>query len=236
MTRPLPSHGVPALWSRDMAADMARVQREEAASRMVAALYVQTGGCYYGLPGCYFTVLEPCSAYAPQRPRGCKSLSRRLSRREPREGEEANCGMAGSQSGQERRELATLARGEPRESQGEGTSLPEGEPREDTRSATRLAREDWLQSVGEAPGLQQGPAASRPRAYASGLRRDAREAGRRLRYLRRFGAGHKDSAASLRGPLPRDRSHPWSSLWPLQFNVGPCAGQGRPSSTGGGLS
>lgn len=51
MTRPLPSHGVPALWSRDMAADMARVQREEAASRMVAALYVQTGGCYYGLPG-----------------------------------------------------------------------------------------------------------------------------------------------------------------------------------------
>ena len=30
MTRPLPSHGVPALWSRDMAADMARVQREEA--------------------------------------------------------------------------------------------------------------------------------------------------------------------------------------------------------------
>ena len=37
MTTPLPSHGVPALWSRDMAADMARVQRDEAQERAFAA-------------------------------------------------------------------------------------------------------------------------------------------------------------------------------------------------------
>lgn len=203
---------------------------------MIAALYVETGGCYFGLEGCYFDRPTALSCHATQRRKREKSLLGGIPKRPARTGKTKNCGMEGEKSWKKCGERQKVARAEPRCCAGKSTRLQSVEQGESSRKPARLACENWIQSIAQAQGVHGEPTAKDVRADAVGLRRAAVGAEWGLCNLRKIGPGHEECQTALRRPLSLNRPSAWAPMSSLQYDVGVREGRSEYSKSGGGLS
>lgn len=203
---------------------------------MIAALYVETGGCYFGLDGCYFDHRVALSRHATQRRKREKSLLGCLSKRPARRGKENSCEMAGEQPWQKCGECQEVANAEPGCGAGKSTRLQSVEPGESSRKPARMACENWVQFISKAQGIHGEPAAKDVRTDAVGLRRAVAGAERGLCHLRKTGPWHEECQAALRRPLSLNRQSAWAPMSSLQYYAGVREGRSKSFKGGGGLS
>jgi hypothetical protein len=186
---------------------------------VIAALYVQTGGCYVGLYGPVSDII--LSADAAQRPCRSETISVCLSEGAPGGGRRANTTL---EAGSPRRKCATV------------TLLAQNKSGNETRKESQMACQKSRPRAGNSTGLAsekqifanrkaQGRKRSRQfeisRNDNRGLRTDACRPGRRLCDLRIKAGENAKRQAPLRRSLPQKRQSARTSLLSLQFIVEP---------------
>jgi hypothetical protein len=149
--------------------------------------------------------------YAAQRPRGSKSLPRRLPREASRIRESAHGKMARGEPRSQCGEFSQLAQEEPGSSSSLQQGLARRKPRTGKANAARVARADELQFVGEAEGRFCCSRSAGSWVDACGLQSASLGAGRWVRDLRFARSKDERGASTVRRPLsligPRTR-HP----------------------------
>jgi len=193
--------------------------------RTIAALYVEKGGAYYGIPGCYFVAHDSCSRNATQGPRGCEGLSCRTPSQESRGGEGQDSAMARGKPWPQRAKCEALAGRKSGEGCCGAKSVARREPRKGPTETKRVARAHRLQSEAQRAGREHQATTSFVWFDSRRLRAVASNARRGMRDLRVTGARHEARFPSLCRSLPRHRSGSRTSLPSLQHDAWLRSGQ-----------
>lgn len=194
---------------------------------MIAALYVATGGCYYGLEGCYFSLHPASSANATQVPRSGKKILCRVPREAPRHRASTGRRMAGQQSWPQRREFAAVAGGKSRAGGGQREGIPSSKSRKTSPVSARMAKTKWLQPETQRERGECPAAVAALWTDGLRLRAVASASGRRLRNLRAEERGHEEREAALRRSLPRQQLRARTSMPGMQYDAWLRSGQSR---------
>lgn len=192
---------------------------------MIAALYVETGGCYFGIPGCYFDVNRSNSCDAAQRPGSRSPLSSRISGKAPRKGQGSFREMEICASWPERGERKALARGEPGEGCRQAKGVAGSQPRKGQTEAERVARAHRVQREAQRARREYQATTSSVWPDGRGLRAIAPLSRRSVRDLCVTRARHEECGSPVCRSLPQHQQGSGTSLPRLQYHAWLRSGQ-----------
>ena len=204
----------------------------------LAALFVQTDGCYAGLPEdrCACSVVCVQSSNATQRPQSSEGISGRLSSSKPRESAFANRSVAEGQPRESGRAISKMGEGKPGQARREKTCVAGGKPREAPANAARVAGARWVQPAQKRAWRPCSSATQEvwlDRGSVCGASEFSR---RRLRDLRTARPRNEEFVKALRRSLPRNWASPWAALPGVQHHAWKRQGHGNGIAFRGRLS
>lgn len=197
---------------------------------MIAALYVEKDGCYFGIEGCYFHVPGIVYSHAAQRPECCQGLSSCVSGETSRTCESAHCAMAQRKSRPQCGKCKTLAEKEPGQGGPISSCVSDCKSRACAPVSASLARAHRLQSKASRAWRQWSPAVKAVWFDSSSIRRIVGCAGRRVCDLLQNRPRYEECKAPLHRSLSQQQSCSGASLPGLQYNAWVRSGQSGTSA------